>query len=80
MTGNKQYVIVETTNRFRGDDCVGRVFCVYATEDEAYMVCAELSAFLPAGYDSHEDYDVQYGVHCIYQIVTVGSDSVRVSA
>ena len=56
------FVIIRTDNRERGDDTITAVFGPYTGEAEALDINAQLRAFLPAQYASHEDNPVDYGV------------------
>ena len=56
------FVIVKTDNRQRGDDTILAVYGPYQTEDEALEINAELRAYLPEQYASHDDYPIDHGV------------------
>lgn len=74
------FVIVETTNEHRGSDAVYSVIGPYRTEAEALAVQAELSAFLPSEYDSHDDYPLDYTVRRASMFVRVIDDGVEVAS
>lgn len=74
------FVIVETTNEHRGSDAVYSVIGPYRTEAEALAVQADLSAFLPSGYDSHDEYPIGYTVRRMSAFVAVVDDCVQVAS
>lgn len=56
------FVIIQTYSQARGDDSITAVYGPYESRDEALDINAQLRAFLPAQYASHEDNPVDYGV------------------
>lgn len=57
------FVIIQTDNRDRGEDAIRGVWGCYETEEEALEVNAELRAYLPEEYATHDDYPVDYSVY-----------------
>lgn len=74
------FVIVETSNKWRGCDAVYSVYGPYATEAEALAVNADLRAHLPAWVKSHEDYDVDYTVMRVCKTISMDGAAVVVAA